>query len=183
MRSLPKSLKLDYEDYCRLPDDGKRYEIIDGAAHVTPSPVTGHQAISVRLTWHLYDHVVRHQLGTVLAAPMDVVLSRHDIVQPDILFISTARAGIITEKNIQGAPDLVVEILSEDRAHDLITKRRLYARHGVAEYWIVDPRHKTVLVHRRSGRTRFFRAPVSIRRTFSSPLLPGFSLDVRQLWR
>ncbi|MFI5179515.1 MAG: Uma2 family endonuclease [Vicinamibacterales bacterium] len=131
----------------------------------------------------MYDHVHRNGLGTVLAAPMDVLLSRHDIVQPDLLFVSTARAAIITEKNIQGAPDLVIEILSEDREHDLVTKRRLYARYGVTEYWIVDPEHKAVLVLRRSGRTRFFRAPATIRRTLGSPLLPGFSLDVRELWR
>ncbi|MBI1814502.1 MAG: Uma2 family endonuclease [Deltaproteobacteria bacterium] len=183
MRSLPNALKLDYDDYCRFPNDGKRYELIDGALHVSPSPVTIHQKISARLMVRLYAHVEAAQLGTVLAAPMDVILSRHDIVQPDLLFISNERADIITEKNIQGAPDLLVEILSQDREHDLVTKRRLYARYGVTEYWIIDPTHVGIQTFRRPGRARFFRPPVTIRRMLTTALLPGFALDVRDLWR
>jgi len=183
MGSLPEVLKLDYGDYCRMPNDGKRYEVIDGALHVSPSPATIHQRISMLLSARLYDHVTREGLGTILAAPMDVLLSQHDIVQPDILLVSNERASIITEKNIQGAPDLLIEILSEDREHDLVTKRRLYARHGVREYWVVDPRHKQVLVFRRPGRARFFQKPAAVKTTLTSALLPGFALDVRVLWR
>jgi len=183
MGSLPRYAMLDYDDYCTFPNDGKRYEIIEGDLHVSPSPVTIHQRISMFLSARLYDHCEDNRLGEVIAAPMDVVFSRHSVVQPDLIFISNERAGIVTEKNIQGSPDLIVEILSDDREHDLETKRRLYARQNVTEYWVVDPKKKQVLVFRRPGRARFFRPPVTVKRTLASPLLPGFSLDLRELWR
>jgi Uma2 family endonuclease len=131
-----------YADYCVLPQDFNRHEIIDGDHVVTPSPTTRHQSVLADLTSLLNAHVKTHGLGVVLAAPMDVLLAPTSIVQPDLLFISKERHGIIKEANIQGAPDLVVEVLSPSTAAiDRGGKMALYARYGVAHYWILDARH------------------------------------------
>jgi Uma2 family endonuclease len=131
-----------YADYCVLPQDFNRHEIIEGDHVVTPSPTTRHQRVLARLTSLLIVHVEAHGLGTVLAAPMDVLLAPTSVVQPDLLFISKERQVIIKEANIQGAPDLVVEVLSPSTAAiDRGGKMALYARYGVSHYWILDARH------------------------------------------
>jgi Uma2 family endonuclease len=149
MAVLPQP-KLTYEDYTSFPDDGIRRELIDGEVHVTPSPVTRHQRIALRLARQLADHVDQHQAGEVFIAPFDVLLSEHDVVQPDIVFVATPHAGIVTEANLQGAPTLVVEVVSDPRT-DRVRKRDLYARHGVPEYWIVDPDADRVEVYGLEG--------------------------------
>ena len=134
------SSQLTYEDYLLFPDDGKRHEVIDGDHYVTPAPRTKHQRISANLTVALGSFVKRRGMGLVLAAPSDVILSDENVVQPDLLFVSTARTGIVTEDNIRGAPDLVVEIIAETtRKKDEVTKRKLYERFGVQEYWVGGP--------------------------------------------
>ena len=131
-----------YAEYCVLPQDFHRHEIIEGDHVVTPSPTTKHQRVLVKLTSLLDRHVTVNNLGVVLAAPMDVLLAATSVVQPDLLFISKDRQGIITEANIQGAPDLVVEVLSPSTAAiDRGGKMALYARYGVSHYWILDARH------------------------------------------
>jgi len=131
-----------YADYCVLPQDFNRHEIIEGDHVVTPSPTTKHQRVLAKLTSLLERHVSVNNLGIVLAAPMDVLLAPTSVVQPDLLFISTQRLGIITEANIQGSPDLVVEVLSPSTAAiDRGGKMALYARYGVPHYWILDARH------------------------------------------
>src|SRR5438128_3226950 len=158
MTPAGSGVKLTYEDFLLFPDDGKRHELIDGEHYVTPSPKTKHQRVSGNLFAALHNHVHPRRAGQLLAAPMDVLLSDTDVVEPDLLFISAARSSIITEPNIQGAPDLVVEILSEGtRKTDEITKRKLYERFGVTEYWVVDPELETVKVYRLSDR-RYVRA-------------------------
>src|SRR5262245_26772724 len=128
------SPKLTYEDYLRIPDDGKRHEIIDGVHYVTAAPFIRHQRLVMRLSLCLGVHVRDHGLGELLAAPTDVVLSPHDIVQPDLLFISSERSAIVEDKNVQGAPDLVIEILSErNRRLDEVIKRQAYERFGARE--------------------------------------------------
>ncbi len=110
MTTLPASLKFTYEEYCAFPEDRKRHELIDGDHYVTPAPLTKHQRIVANLH-RLVGHVIHEkELGLVLSAPIDVLLSNVDVVQPDFLFVSKARLSIITKANIQGAPDLVVEI-------------------------------------------------------------------------
>jgi len=140
---LPSSQQLTYEDYCHLPNDGKRYEIIDGELYVSPAPRILHQLVSGRLFFQLHGHVSAHDLGLVLSAPTDIVFSRINIVQPDLLFIAKARLHIVTETNIKGAPDLLIEILSPNTADvDRDIKRKLYARFGVKEYWKVHPEER-----------------------------------------
>ena len=138
-------IKLTYEDYVRIPEDGKRHEIIDGVHYVTPSPVFNHQSVSGRLFVQLFHQIDESGLGRVVTAPMDVVLSEVDIVQPDIVVILDRNSSIITEKNVQGAPDLLIEILSPSTsARDRNLKKIRYQRFGVSEYWIVDPEAKQV---------------------------------------
>ena len=144
--AVAEAIKFTYEDYL-LMEEEKRYEIIDGRRYMVPAPTPYHQWISSRLERALDDYVAQYGLGVVLHAPCDVVLSPTDIVQPDILFIAQEHRGIITERNIWGAPDLVVEILSPTTAaKDRDLKRKLYAAYGVREFWIVSPEAQTVEV-------------------------------------
>ena len=140
IRVMPVDIRLTYEDFCCLPNDGKRYEIIDGELFVTPSPFRPHQRVVTRLTRYLSTFVEENELGEVFVAPFDVVFSRFDVVEPDLLYVSKGRLSVLTEKNVQGAPDLVVEVLSPSTAEtDRTIKLKLYARYGVQEHWIIDP--------------------------------------------
>ena len=173
------STKLTYEDYLLLPDDGRRHEIIDGEHYVNPAPNTKHQRILLRLAIALHNHVDPRKLGEIFIAPYDVVMSRFDVLQPDILFITAEHAELITTKNLQGTPDLVIEILSpSNRQHDEILKRKRYDRFGVAEYWIVDPDNDAITVFRRGASTLECVVRAATEGTITSPLLPEFTLDV-----
>ncbi len=146
MASSAPTFKFTYQDYRNAPED-KRYELLDGDLVVTPAPGEAHQRASRNLTMHLAQWAELAGTGHVYAAPFDVVLSDTDVVQPDLLFVSNEREHIITKENVQGAPDLVVEILSLSTAErDQTFKRSLYAKHGVKEYWLVDTDAKTVTV-------------------------------------
>jgi Uma2 family endonuclease len=174
--------RLNYEDYCLLPNNGKRYEIIDGELFVTPSPLQRHQLILANLFYYLTDFAKKHGLGTVYPAPFDVVFSQYDVVEPDILYVSKDRASVVTEKNVQGAPDLVVEILSESTAKtDRTTKLKLYARYGVAEYWVIDPATCSVEVYRLAPGGYELAAQLDSSQTLTSPLFPGFTLPLSRL--
>ena len=153
MATTEHAVKRTYEDYCRAPGD-KRYELLDGELMMVPAPNRTHQRILLRLGRELARATEQHGMGEVFVAPFDVVLSDTDVVQPDVLFISRAREDRSTEENVRGAPDLVIEILSPSTAdRDVGYKHELYGRHGVLEYWVVDPVAETVAVHRqRDGR-------------------------------
>ena len=174
--------RLTYEDFCLLPDDGKRREIIEGELFVTPSPQTPHQRVVTRLSAYLWTYVDEHELGEVFAAPFDVVFSEFDVVEPDLLFISNARAEVLTGKNVQGPPDLVVEVLSEATARvDRSVKLKLYGRFGVEEYWIVDPKGPKAEIYRRGDEGLELAASRTRKDRLDSPLLPGFSLRLGRL--
>lgn len=179
-------VKFTYEDYLLFPDDRHRHEIIDGEHYVTPSPSTRHQKISLRLSSTLFLYLRKTKLGEVLEAPCDVVLSNVDVVQPDLLYVSSANASIITEKHVRGAPDLIIEILSETtRKADEVTKRKLYQRHGVAEYWIVDPVIETVKVYRLRENAYVREAELSLETgdTLSTSLLPELEIPLAEIFR
>ena len=179
------SPKLTYEDYLRIPDDGKRHEIVDGVHFVTAAPFIRHQRLVVRLTSLLDVFVREHRLGELLIAPTDVILSTHDIVQPDLLFISNERNSILTEKNIQGAPDLVIEILSPGtRRRDERIKRDRYAHFGVREYWIVDPELETIKVLELGATGYAPPREVALERSerLSSSIFPGLELPLDQIF-
>lgn len=180
-----RSSQLTYEDYLLFPDDGKRHEIIDGDHYVTPAPKTKHQRISVNLATAMTSFAKRHGMGLVLTAPCDVILSDDNVVQPDLLFVSTARASIVTEDNIRGAPDLVVEIISETtRKKDEVTKRKLYERFGVQEYWVVDPELETVKIFRRAqqGYGRAVELSKEANDILTTELLAGFDLALTEIF-
>jgi Uma2 family endonuclease len=179
------SVRFTYEDFLLFPEDRKRHEIIDGDHYVTPSPNTRHQSVSFKLSAAFAAFLKTHRLGKAFAAPFDVVLSDEDIVEPDLLFVSAARSAIITDKNIQGPPDLVVEILSEtSRKTDEIIKRKLYERHGVAEYWIVDPELETIKVYRMTdhGYVRTAELSREADDRLATPLLPDFAVSLAELF-
>ncbi|HUO85300.1 MAG TPA: Uma2 family endonuclease [Thermoanaerobaculia bacterium] len=179
------STKLTYDDFLLLPDDGRRHEIIDGEHYVTPSPITKHQIISRNLEYLIFDFFQENPLGHIFHAPYDVVFSNTDIVEPDIIYVSRERVEIITEKNIQGAPDLLVEILSEStRKTDEIVKRKLYERFGVKEYWVIDPVLDSIKIYRRSAGSfeRVAELTLEIGDTLTTALLPGFAAPLARIF-
>jgi len=181
-RAMPVDSRLTYDDLCLLPNDGKRYEIIEGDLFGTPAPITLHQRVVTRLVAALVVFVEKLRLGEVFAAPFDVVFSLFDVVEPDIVYVSKERASVLTEKNIQGAPDLVVEVLSESTQKiDRTTKLKLYAKFGVREYWILDPFGPTAWLYRRSPEGLNLVASLGPDDELTSPLFPGFSLPLRRL--
>lgn len=174
--------KYTYEDYAALPDD-KRYELIEGELIMTPAPMTRHQIISGEVDFALRSFVKRNKSGRVFSAPTDVVLSDDVVVQPDILFVSNERAAIITAANIQGAPDLVVEIVSDSSAHlDFGRKKRLYDRYGVAEYWIVIPDAEAVEVFSRTEKGLVLNRRYEKWETLESGLLAGFGMELVEIF-
>ena len=146
-----------YADYEKLPE-GAPYQLIGGDLIKEPSPVPYHQILSCRIEFELLKFVEERDLGQVLDAPMDVYLSETEVYQPDILFISKERMGIIGEKKIEAAPDLVIEILSPSSAYyDLRHKMHVYETSGVKEYWVVDPIEKDIEVYQNmNGEFRLF---------------------------
>jgi len=179
---MPVDIRLTYEDYCRLPNDGKRYEIIEGELFVTPSPFRPHQRSVTRLTRYLSTFVQEDDLGEVFVAPFDVVFSRFDVVEPDLLYVSKERISVLTEKNVQGAPDLVVEVLSASTAEtDRKIKLKLYDRFGVQEYWIIDPYGPSAEIYRRQKKGFDPVKTLGAADSLTSPLFPGFSLPLKDL--
>ena len=175
------------EDLDHFPDDGQRHEIIDGEHLVTPSPDTRHQRLVrelfLALAGHLRDHPGQ---GEVFTAPFDVVLSPYDVVQPDVLVIGGDQAEILTEKNVQGPPALVIEIVSDGtRKRDEQVKRRLFERTGVREYWLCDPELDVIKVFRRNRDGHLRRVAeltLEERHALDTPLLPGFSIRLDRLF-
>lgn len=136
----PGRIRLSVDEYMELPNDGKRYEIVDGDLFMSPAPTPKHQKVSRKLQTILILALERTGQGEVYNAPIDVVLGRYDVVEPDLVFIRTDNLRIVGDKNIQGIPDLLIEILSPStRRSDVLVKSPLYARFGVPAYWIVDP--------------------------------------------
>jgi Uma2 family endonuclease len=148
-----RGMKLTYDDFLLFPDDGKRHELIDGEHYVTPSPNTKHQRVSGNLHFIIRAWLEEHPVGQIFYAPFDVVFSRFDVVEPDLLYVSNERgAEVLTDQHVTGAPDIVIEIGSPStRKRDETIKRRLYERSGVSEYWVVDPELDLVRVYRREG--------------------------------
>ena len=182
MTSPRPRIRFTYEDYRNTPED-KRYELIDGELLLVPAPRTAHQRISAKIQFSVTSFVIEQSLGEVFDAPFDVVLSNTDVLQPDILFVSNDRTEIITEDNIQGAPDLVIEILSPSTAdRDRTFKASLYALHGVAEYWIVDPDTQIIEVFTLGDQGFERLATYTGEELLTSPTLEGFELNLTEVF-
>ena len=177
----PKT-KLTYDDYAKTPDD-ERWELIDGELIMAAAPNIPHQSIQSLVGWYVQTFVRDGDMGRVFFSPTDVVLSEHDTVQPDLVLVSRARESIITYANIQGAPDLVVEILSPSTTRrDWRDKMDLYARHGVNEYWLISPESRTVWVFRIVDGVFEEAGVYGEDDTLSSPSLEGFTLDLSEVF-
>lgn len=180
--------RLTYDDFLLFPDDGRRHELIDGEHYVTPSPNIRHQRVSIRLSTAVAVHLDAHpEQGEVFAAPLDVVLSHFDVVEPDLLVIAGDQRDVLTDKHVRGTPALVVEILSPtSRRVDEKIKYGLFLRTGVREYWIVDPELDVVKVFRRAADgslPRVAELTADAGDTLTTPLLPGLAVDLRHLFR
>ncbi len=179
---LPEKDRYTYEDYQQLPE-GAPYELIHGHLVMSPSPSPRHQIIQSNLFFALSRFVRANQKGRVFSAPLDVQFSDTDVLKPDLLYVNHDRLDCIGEQSIEGAPDLVAEILSPATAHrDLTEKKRLYEAHGVREYWVVDPETEAVEVFRNSENEfeQAFRVVES--GVVGSTVLDGLEIDLADLF-
>ena len=178
---MQTAIKFNYQDYLQLPED-KRYEIIDGELFMVPSPNEAHQRILLTLTTILLNYVKKNKLGYIYCAPFDVLFSEEDIVQPDIIFVSNENRKIITKDNIQGTPDLLIEILSPGTSkRDLGIKKKLYAKNGVREYWIVDPERETAEVLGLLGK-EYEGKRYNVHDCLSSNVMKDLGVEVKEIF-
>ncbi len=187
MKPAASGVKLTYDDFLLFPDDGMRHELIDGEHYVTASPNTKHQVVSGNLYWLLRTYLEQHPIGRIYYAPFDVLFSKFDVVEPDLLYVSKERAAdVLTTQHVKGSPDLIIEIGSPStRQRDETIKRRLYERTAVTEYWVVDPDLDVVRVYRREG-DRFGR-PVELAcesgDVLTTPLFSGLNLQLADIFK
>ncbi|MGH9448436.1 MAG: Uma2 family endonuclease [Terriglobia bacterium] len=174
--------RLTYQDLTAIPDDGKRHEIINGEHLVTAAPLKRHQLAVQNLSFALDSFVRAAHLGRVFGCPVDVVLSDYDVVEPDVIVVLKGRLSQHNERNFQGAPDIVVEVLSQSTAmRDRGDKLKLYAKHGVEEYWIVDADAQSIdayCFHKDDPGPRTLRPADAL----TSCLLPGFEIRVAAIF-
>lgn len=157
-------------------DKSRRVEFIEGGVVVNPAPFFRHQIIAGNIYYAFRTYLTQHRIGSTIMAPADVVLSRENVVQPDVMVFLGENLSTIQWKNAQRAPDIAVEVLSEGtHRHDTVTKRRLYAQHGVTEMWIVDPEEASVTIVRNGKET-------IVTDTIATPLLPGFTMPLRDVF-
>jgi Uma2 family endonuclease len=170
-----------YEDYLGL-DDGVCFEIINGKAFMSPAPELFHQRWARKIFLAVERHVEARKLGEVFFAPVDVVLDDKNVVQPDLVFVSTANAGLLQRRGIMGAPDLVVEIISPGSLRrDRYDKRELYARFGVQEFWLADVANRSLeVLTLAQGGYRLLSCATNEGKV-RSEVLPGFELDLASL--
>jgi len=183
-QSIPQGkIVLTYDDYCELPNDRNRYEILDGELSVTPAPTTKHQTVLGNLHRLLANYVVANQLGPIFIAPTDLILAPTTVVQPDLIFIGNDRRGIVTERAIEGAPTLAVEILSPTTQRtDRETKAQLYAKYAVPHYWLIDPDQQTLEAYELAGDQYKLVAKAQNAEVFTASLFLGLSIPVADLW-
>lgn len=179
----PEPIRLTYADFCALPEDGRRYEILDGDLFMSPSPGESHQTIVLNIAIFLREHLRRNKLGRVYVAPFDVILDEHNVIEPDVLFVSNANNGIITAQNIQGSPDLLIEVLSPTSVErDTRDKRNLYARCGVKNYWMVDAEERSLTELELIDRAYAVAHVTKGVDVFRPRLFPGLEVQPADLW-
>ena len=172
---------LDYDDYVAIPPDGKRYELLGGDVHVTPAPSPRHQWSSKKLQRQLEDYFEGRGLGRVFNAPIDVILAPHDVVQPDLVVVTSL--GQISARGIEGAPDLLVEVLSPSTvSYDRATKSRRYAALGVPHLWLVDPDGRRLECFRLEGQAWRLVVAGDGEHTVEHPDWPGLVIRLGDLW-
>ncbi len=171
--------KWTYSDYVNLPDDHNRYEMLEGELLMTPSPVTIHQQVSRELGFHMISFVKKNNLGEVFIAPLDVKFSETNVTEPDLLFVPKENKEIIKEENIQGAPDLIVEILSPYSSEiDKGKKKDIYQKFGVKEYWIIEPTQQWIEIFILQDDKYKLHQQIEKSGKIFSEVLKGFDLDI-----
>lgn len=178
---------LTYKDLRRMPADLLRHELIGGVHYMSPAPELKHQGIVVNFVRILSVFVRTHRLGKILVAPVDVLFTDIDVVEPDVLFVASASSGRMRKRYVAGAPDLVIEVLSPStRSVDLTKKHRLYEAHGVPEYWIVDPVAEALEVHRAATPGGPWALAASLSRAagdvLRTPCLPGLEIPLADVF-
>lgn len=172
-----------YDDYAKLPDDGKRYEIVNGVLYMSPSPSWSHQEIVGEIFSHLRIYLRTTGSGGAFMAPIDVELAPNVVFQPDVVVLLKANRKRLKERHIVGAPDLTVEIVSpSSETHDRHKKIDAYARAGVPEYWIVDPDARTVEVLVREKGEYQSQGVFRGKATLPSRIVPGLPVQVEQFF-
>jgi len=176
--------KLTYRDLQAMPNDGRRYELVDGEVYMTPAPGTRHQRAVGKLFRALSEFAQARDLGEIFLAPCDVVFGERTAVQPDLFFVRQGRLSIVTDTNVQGVPDLVIEVLSpSNAAFDRETKLQVYARAGVPELWYLDPEERTAEVLNLGADRRYvLTAKLSGKADLVSDALPGLSLRLDEVF-
>jgi Uma2 family endonuclease len=187
MITRSQSPRMTYEDLLRLPDDLMRHELIDGQHYASPAPPVKHQRIVANLAVSLSTFLRAHRLGEVLIGPLDVLFTQHDVVEPDVIYVSRANADRLRERYVAGAPDLMVEVLSPlSSVIDRTKKYRLYEAQCVPEYWIVDPDTETLEVYRATGPGGRFALGASLSLAagdvLATPLLPGLEIPMSEVF-
>ncbi|OAT80243.1 restriction endonuclease [Desulfotomaculum copahuensis] len=171
-----------YKDYARLPE-GAPCQLIGGSLIMTPSPTPYHQTISMKLGVKLALHALEKGLGLALFAPVDVYFEETETYQPDIIFIAGNRMSIVEKTRINGAPDLVVEILSPGTAYyDLRKKFKTYEKHGVKEYWVVDPGEQSVEIYTRANNRFSLEQKAEKTGPVESHVIPGFTVEIESIF-
>ena len=175
--NVARRIPFTYQDLVGMPEDGKQRELIDGDLFVIPSPTTSHQTVSRLLKFELMGALERTNIAKVFNAPMDVIFDQTNVVQPDLIIVGQARDYIITERALEGVPDVIVEILSSSTSErDRHYKRRLYEHFQVPEYWIIDPEHGLIEVQALLDTTYGIRARYDRSSTLVCPLFPTLSV-------
>ncbi len=170
-----------YEEYYNLGED-QRYEIIDGNLLMPPAPDTWHQDWARELFLVIHQHVHIRKLGRGFFAPLDIVLDAENTVEPDVVFISKANAGIIHRRAVFGVPDLLVEIVSPASVRrDRYEKKDLYARFGVKEYWIGDPANRALEIHTLQQGIYRLHSCAEERGQLASLVLPDLAFDLAEI--
>lgn len=180
---IPKSKMLTYEDYAKLtPPDSGNYELHNGKLITMPTPTAFHQLISMKLSILLGSFILKNQLGRLLAAPMDTIFSKYDTLQPDLLFISMERADII-KKQVEGAPDFVIEIVSpSNSSKELSYKKYVYETSGVREYWLILPEKKQVAQYENIDNELIRIGLWSVEDVLEAKVLAGFTVRIAEIF-
>jgi len=181
---IPRQGEWTYKHWLNFPNDGWKYEIINGVLYMSPAPAIAHQDSSGELFAQMRFHAKNNDLGKVLAAPTDVYLPGHPVpVQPDILFIKKDRLDIIAEDAVRGVPDLVVEILSpSNESYDRTTKMKLYEQVGVPEYWLLTYWRKTIEVYQLENGVYKLTGKYQLGEIVHSSQLSGFEIAVEAIF-
>ena len=177
------NIRFKADDIWDTPDDGKRYEVIDGALYVTPPPGWGHQRGLMKLGLLVGNHVFGNRLGDVVQAPAGVKLDDENGVEPDLVYVSNERRHIISERGVRGAPDLVVEVLSPGTQHvDRGVKLRRYAAAGVAHYWMLNYRRHVLTAYRLGDQGYELVGTYGPGEVFRPELFPGLEIPIDDLF-